>query len=128
MPKRILQVIEAAYRGTLEEQDDTVVWITLAMKGAGADLGVLLRGNAVNYAAKGQDASGLRFGAKAQTQPPRIEEELTRLVSKGVPVSFVLEDATERGLHPPDLIEGVNAVRAADVPRVFEQFDQVWHW
>lgn len=128
MAKRILQVIEAAYRGTLEEQDDTVVWITHAMKGAGADLGVLLRGNAVNYAARGQDASGLRFGDKAQTQPPRLEEELARLVSKGVAVSYVMEDASERGLRPTDLIEGVTPVRAGDVARVFEQYDQVWHW
>jgi hypothetical protein len=128
MAKRILQVIVSAYRGTLEEQDDTVVWITHALKGAGADLGVLLRGNAVNYAARGQDASGLSFGASKQTQPPRIDDEIARLVAKGVPVSYVAEDAAERGLRPAELVEGVTPVRAGDVPSLFEAYDQVWHW
>lgn len=83
---KALSIIETAYRGTLEEQDDTIVWITHAMKGAGAKLDVLLRGNAVNYGVKTQDALGLAFGAEHQTQPPRIAEDLAKLVTKGVSV------------------------------------------
>ena len=128
MPKRILHVIESAYRGTLEEQDDTVVWIVHAMKGAGAELGVLLRGAAVNYAARGQDASGLAFGDRRQTQPPRIAEDLAALVAKGVQVRVVQEDAQERGLARPELVEGTLAVRSEELPRLFESYDQVWCW
>jgi hypothetical protein len=128
MPKRILQVIESAYRGTLEEQDDTVLWVTSALQGAGGHLGVLLRGNAVSYALRGQDASGLRFGQKRQTQPPRPDEDVARLMGKGVAVAYVEEDAAERGISPADLLEGVRPVPARELAQLLESFDQVWHW
>src|SRR4026208_1242457 len=102
MPKRILQVVDSAYRATLEEQDDTVLWIAQAMKGAGGDFSVLLRGSAVNYAVRGQDASGLAFGAKRQTQPPRIAEDVAKLIEKGIEVFVVSDDLAERGLERGD--------------------------
>ena len=46
--KRTLQIVTSAYRCNVEEQDDPVLWIAQVMKGAGADLDVLLEGNAVN--------------------------------------------------------------------------------
>lgn len=128
MSKKVLQVIENAYRCTVEEQDDPVVWITHAMKGAGADLHVLLRGNAVNYAVKGQDASGLSFGARKQTRPPRIDEDVARLVSKGVDVYVVEDDVAARGLERTDLVAGVKPISRANVPRLFASYDWIWHW
>ena len=125
---KALQVIESAYRCTVEEQDDPVVWITHAMKGAGADLGVLLRGNAVNYAVTGQDASGLVFGGIAQEHPPQIDRDVRSLTEKGIPVYVVKEDAAERGILEADFIDGVQHVSRTRLAKLFGDYDQVWHW
>lgn len=128
MAKKILSIIETAYRATLEEQDDTVVWLTHVMRAAGADLTVMLRGNAVNYAVAGQDASGLSFGERRQTQPPRVDGEVLRLIDKGVPVLAVAEDLAERGIEPADLVAGIKTVKRSGLAELFESYDQVWHW
>ncbi|MFQ5958944.1 MAG: hypothetical protein ACE5LF_06195 [Alphaproteobacteria bacterium] len=125
---KALNIIETAYRATLEEQDDPVVWITHAMKGAGADLAVLLRGNAVNYAVTGQDASGLAFGTRRQTQPPRLADDVAGLIGKGIDVYVVQEDVDDRGLGEGDLISGLKGIARADLPKLLEGYDQVWHW
>jgi sulfur relay (sulfurtransferase) DsrF/TusC family protein len=125
---KLLQVVACAYRATIEEQDDTILWLSQAMKGAGAELDVLLRANAVNYAALGQDASGLKFGDWQQTQPPRIADDVARLVSKGVAVYVVAEDLTERGLGNAAMVDGTMRVERAALPHLMAGYDQVWHW
>lgn len=125
---KVLQVVQSAYRCTLEEQDDPVVWITHAMKGAGAELDVLLRGNAVNYSLKGQDASGLSFGELAQTQPPGLDRDIASLVDKEVRVYVLREDLVERGIEGEEDVEGIQPIRRSEIPDLFSRYDQVWHW
>src|SRR5438128_4498640 len=69
---KYLSIIDSAYRATIEEQDDTAVWFTHAMKNGGADVAILLRGDAVNYAVLDQDAKGLRFGSRAVKGPDMV--------------------------------------------------------
>lgn len=128
MPRKILQILETAYRCNSEEQDDPIIWIAHAMKGAGATLDVLLRGNSVSYGVRGQDASGLRFGEKRQTQPPRIDDDLARLMGKGVEVYIVEEDAAERGIEPGDLLGGVKTLSRAGIIKLFGGYEQIWYW
>ncbi|MBI4401691.1 MAG: DsrE family protein [Nitrospirae bacterium] len=127
MPK-ILNIVETAYRATIEEQDDTILWLTHALKNAGADISLLLRANAVNYAVKGQDASGLVFGEASMAHSPEIDKDLEKLAAKGVPVYLVEEDAKERGLSDADLISGVKKISRRDLPELIDQHPQVWHW
>ena len=126
--KRTLQIVTSAYRCNIEEQDDPVLWICQAMRAAGADLHVLLEGPAVDYAAREQNASGLSFGGKAQTQPPRIEDDLKRLLAKGVELYVVDDDVAARGLERTDLIEGIKGVSRAKLPALFAGYDQIWRW
>ena len=125
---KALNIVETAYRATLEEQDDTIVWLTHAMKGAGADLGVLLRANAVNYGVSSQDASGLSFGERRQTQPPQLAQDLAKLLEKGVTVYVVAEDLAERGIDAGELVPGLESVSRRDVAKLFAEYDRVWHW
>jgi sulfur relay (sulfurtransferase) DsrF/TusC family protein len=123
-----LHIVESAYRATLEEQDDTIVWLTHAMRGAGAAIDLLLRGNAVNYAVRGQDASGLQFGRWQQTQPPRIEHDLASLITKGATVYALHEDLAQRGLEGAALIDGVKPLSMQALPELMAGYARVWHW
>ena len=125
---KTLSIIESAYRATIEEQDDTVVWIHGAMKGAGADLVLLLRGNAVNYLVESQNAGGLSFGDWEQTQPPRIASDLAALAAKGVEIRYVAEDAAERGIERRELIAEATPVAHEAVGELIGRHDRVWYW
>lgn len=125
---KVLQIVESGYRCTVEEQDDPAVWITHAMKGAGATLGVLLRGSAVSYATNGHDASGLSFGGKPQTQPSKLDRDIASLIQKGIPVYAVQEDLDALGIPVTGRVEGVQAMPRTKVASLFGEYDQVWHW
>jgi intracellular sulfur oxidation DsrE/DsrF family protein len=125
---KTLSIIESAYRATLEEQDDTIVWLHGAMKSAGADLAVLLRGNAVNYLVTRQDAAGLGFGDWRQTQPPSIASDLAALAAKGVEVSYVAEDLADRGIERNELINGAQPVARNAVADLVSRYGRVWYW
>lgn len=125
---KAINIIETAYRATIEEQDDTIVWVTHAMKGAGADLDVLLRGNAVNYGVSGQDASGLAFGSIKQSHPPRLDADVAKLIGKGVRVYVIKEDLAERGIDASSLVDGLTTVARAGVAELIGGYDYAWHW
>ncbi len=125
---KVLQIVETAYRATLEEQDDPIIWISHAMKGAGADLDVLLRGNAVNYAVAAQDASGLSFGDWQQAQPPDLAGDISGLSEKGVNVFVVQDDLDERGLRYTPLVAGIETLSSARLPTLLNDYDQIWNW
>ena len=125
---KTLSIVESAYRATLEEQDDTIVWIHGAMKSVGADFALLLRGNAVNYLVQRQDAGGLAFGDWRQPQPPRIASDLAALAAKGVDICSVAEDVAERGIERNELINGAQPVARGAIAELLGRYDRDWYW
>jgi sulfur transfer complex TusBCD TusB component (DsrH family) len=125
---KILNIVETAFRGTIEEQDDTVVWTCHAMLNSGQDLSVLLRANAVGHAVRGQDASGLSFGGKVQTNPVDLAGDLEKIIAAGADVFYVSEDIKHRGISESELIDGLKAVTAKEVASLCDGHDIIWHW
>jgi hypothetical protein len=128
MTKRVLSILGTAYRGTVEEQDDTILWLMNMCSTAGLDVSVLLSGNAVNYAVRGQDASGLAFGDVTVANPPVLDNDVADLVAAGVPVYYVADDVAERGIPEERLIAGLKPTASREVPQLLAQADLVWRW
>ena len=124
---RILNIVESAYRATLEEQDDTVLWLSRALTNAGGELSVVLRGNAVNYAVR-QACPPLTLGRTGIRHPARPNDDLARLEAKGAKVYVVQEDLDERGIGKERCVAAAAPIRRADLVPLMEQHDQVWHW
>jgi hypothetical protein len=124
---RILNIVETAYRATLEEQDDTILWLSRALKNAGGDVSVLLRGNAVNYAVR-QACPTLSIGGATIGHPAQPNEDLAKLQAKGAKVYVVQEDLADRGIGKHRCVGEAQPVPRAEIVDLLEQHDQVWHW
>lgn len=126
--KKILCIVETPYRGTQEEQDDAALWLTQALKKAGSDMAVLLRGNAVNYAVAAQDPTGVVIGKLGVEHPVYPQKDLVKMKEAGIPVRIVREDAEERGIPLGSLVKDFEVVGRSQLRDVFSLYDQVWHW
>ena len=124
---RILNIVETAYRGTLEEQDDTILWLSQALKNAGADLSVVLRGNAVNYAVR-QACPPLSIGRAIIKHPAQPNDDLARLQAKGAKVYVIREDLVERGIAENRCVAEAQPLGRAELVDLMESHDQIWHW
>ena len=124
---RILNIVESAYRATLEEQDDTILWLSRSLKNAGANLSIVLRGNAVNYAVR-QACPELKIGATAIKHTARPNDDLATLHAKGAGVYVIQEDLDARGIGKERCVADAMLIPRAAVAELMETHDQIWHW
>src|SRR5438445_11802643 len=114
---KYLSIIDSAYRATIEEQDDTAVWFTHAMKNGGADVSILLRGDAVNYAVSGQDPKGLRFGARTVKGPDMVRD-IQAVIDQKISLYAVADALAERGVPASRLLPSVAHGQHRATPRL----------
>jgi hypothetical protein len=126
MTTRVLCIVESAYRATLEEHDDTVLWLSHMLRTSGLDVSVLLRANAVNYAVAAA-APSIRIG-EASVDPPRLDDDLGALTAAGAPVYVVGDDVDERGIARERLLPTVATIRRDEVAGLLGRADRVLHW
>ena len=50
------------------------------------------------------------------------------LLEHGVPVLYVREDLSERGISDDRSIGGVKGVARSELPALFDEFEHVWRW
>lgn len=128
MAKKVLSVIDTAYRATLEEQDDTAVWFNHILRQSGADITILLTGNAVNYAVRGQQPPPLSFGTASIDFPPRLDQDLLKASDAGVKLVLLRDDADQRGIPDSALIPEAEQISRDQLADFIDGFDLVWHW
>lgn len=125
---RVLQIIECAYRATIEEQQDTILWLCQSLLTTAGEISLLLRGNAVNYAVLNLNVPAMQVGAWSQHRPGDPGRQLRTLIDCGVQIHVLAEDARDRGLIDMDLHEAVNLIPLREVPDLMDRHDQIWHW
>lgn len=129
MSKKVLSVVDTAYRACQEEQDDAGLWFTAAVKNAGIeDVSVLLTGNAVNYAVKGHSTDPMVIGGGTVPHPFDPSGDIGRMVDKGISFYLLRDDADERGIEPSSLIGSVELISRNQLAEFVGQFDSIWHW
>ncbi len=127
MAKKILSVLGHTEYGNLEDSDIGLFASAFAPV-AGQSLTLLLREDAVNYAVRGQDGTGIKIAGTVVQPGFLIETDLRSLQQTKIPVHVVREDLGARGIKPDELIEGVQLISEKELGKFVDQFDTVWNW
>jgi sulfur relay (sulfurtransferase) DsrF/TusC family protein len=127
MPKQILSVLSHTEYGNLEDSDIGLFASAFASV-AGQGMTLLLREEAVNYAVRGQDGTGIKIAGITVQPGFLIETDLKSLTQSNIPVYAIQEDLDERGVKKGDLVEGVRPMSRNEMGKFVDQFDTVWNW
>lgn len=127
MAKKILSVLSHTEYGNLEDSDIGLFASAFAPV-ASQPLTLLLREEAVSYAVRGQDGSGIKIAGAAVQPGFLIETDLKSVSQSNIPVYAVREDVAERGIQPDELIPEVQLLSKTELGKFVDQFDTVWNW
>jgi len=125
---KALNVVDTAYRATLEEQDDTSLWFIHAVRKHGAESDILLTGNAVNYLVKDQNPKPLNFGSGSIPFPNKFHEDLQNLVKEGAKLFYMQDDVQDRGINQDTLINEAEGINRSQLAKFIDGYENIWHW
>jgi sulfur transfer complex TusBCD TusB component (DsrH family) len=125
--KKILSILSHTEYGNLEDSDIGLFASAFAPV-AGQQLALVLREDAVNYAVRGQDGTGIKIAGTVIQPGFLIETDLRSLSQSNIPVYAIREDLQERGIDSADVIDGVKLMSKNELGKLVDQFDTVWNW
>ena len=124
----ILSICEQGYRATVEEQDDTVIWLTHMLRRSEMDIGLVLRGSAVNYASTSPEPVGVSFGDWTQAHPANLARDLESFIADGGRVYASSEDLAKYALERSKLVEGVIPLDFDGIVDLIGDHDIIMNW
>jgi sulfur relay (sulfurtransferase) DsrF/TusC family protein len=127
MAKKILSVLSHTEYGNLEDSDIGLFASAFAPV-TGHQMTILLSEDAVNYAVRGQDGTGITIAGGTVQPGFLIETDLASVHDAGIPVYAFRDDVQERGLGESDLIAGVKLLDRRELGKFIDRFDTVWNW
>lgn len=127
MAKKILSILSHTEYGNLEDSDIGLFASAFAPV-ASQQLALVLREDAVNYAVRGQDGTGIKIAGTVIQPGFLIETDLRSLSQSNIPVYAIREDLQERGIDSADVIDGVKLMSKNELGKLVDQFDTVWNW
>lgn len=126
----ILQTDPARWPGAAPSA--ALVAHTRALRRAGADVHLLVRGEALTYAVRGPANDGAvreRGAARGDGGAHEgADVSLASLLRREANVFYVDDDARAHQLGAADLVDSLKPVRSADLPALIGGYERVWHW
>jgi sulfur transfer complex TusBCD TusB component (DsrH family) len=127
MPKKILSVLSHTEYGNLEDSDIGLFASAFAPV-TGSQMTILLSEDAVNYAVRGQEGTGIKIAGGTVQPGFLIETDIQSVQASNVPVFALREDLATRGIEERELIQGVKLLSRREFGRFVDEFDTVWNW
>ncbi len=127
MPKKILSVLSHTEYGNLEDSDIGLFASAFAPV-TGNQMTLLLSEDAVNYAVRGQDGTGIKIAGGTVQPGFLIETDIKSVQDSKIPVYAIKEDLEERGISEKEIVPGVKPIKRGEFGKFIDQFDTVWNW
>ncbi len=127
MPKKILSVLAHTEYGNLEDSDIGLFASAFAPV-TGHEMTMLLTEDAVNYAVRGQDGTGIKIAGGTVQPGFLIETDIQSVQASNIPVYALREDLEARGIAEGELVSGVKLMSRRELGRFVDRFDTVWNW